>query len=83
MSDGWHPISDDGERMVTAAPMGYSLYAVHGSIDPTASTRRFHWSGFVPEFAHAEQWLKDGQIIGEIVEVPVTPKPVKVKSGAA
>jgi len=83
MSDGWHPISDDGERMVTAAGTGYALYRVDGTIDPSASTRRFTWCGSVPEFAHAEQWLGYGKVSGPILDVAVTPKPVKVKSGAA
>ena len=83
MSDGWHPISDDGERMVRVFGTGYALYRVEGNIDQSASTRRFRWCGVVPEFAHAEQWLKDGVIKGELVEVDVAPKPQKVKSGAA
>lgn len=81
--DGWHPISEDGERMVRMFGTGYALYRVEGSIDPSASTRRFRWCGAVPEFVHAEQWLNEGEISGEIVEVAVTPKPQKAKSATA
>jgi hypothetical protein len=79
MSEGFYPISDDGQRMITVAAAGYSLYHVNGEIDPTADVRLFRWCGFVPEFIYAEQWLRDGQILGEVLQVPVTPQPRPVK----
>lgn len=78
MSDGWHPISDDGQRAVTRSGGGYSLYQADGPIDPAASTRRFRWAGSVPDYGYAEAWLKDGKIAGEFIELDVTPKKVKV-----
>lgn len=79
--DGWHPISDDGQRLVKVHGTGYAIYRAHGEIDPTATSRDFQWCGWVPEFVHAEQWLNDGAVCGDVITVPVTPKGEKAKRG--
>jgi hypothetical protein len=82
MNEDWHPISEDGKRMVTVNPFGYAIYSVDEPFDPKAETRTFIHRGVVGEFEYAEQWLNDGIVRGPVVKI-VMPRPAKAKSGAS
>lgn len=72
----WNPFSEDGTRMIAVWGHGYALYRAIGE-------QRYQWAGWVPEFSYGEQWLADGDVRGEIIEVPDAPQIVKGKRGAA
>lgn len=82
MSDGWHPISDDGERLISTYPNTYSLYDADGKAD-AENRQRFRYRGSVISFEDADLWLRTGALSGPVMTIEVAPKLVKVKSGTA
>lgn len=82
MSDGWNQFSEDGKRMVTVAAFGYAIYSLKEGDDPKAETRDYVHRGIVGEFVHAEQWLKDGNVQGPVVQIYTPKTGAKVKVGA-
>jgi len=71
----WEAFSEDGKRMIAVSGTGYNLYRAVGA-------GRYQWAGWVPEFRYAAQFRDDGDVCGEIIDVPNAP-PAKVKRGTA